>query len=90
MKDIPHTHHKKGKKDKEHEMTTGQITLLQHPSVIECCVLGLPDKDYGERVCAIIVLQPNSKATPPDDSKPTMSLDELRTWAKDKLAPYKV
>ncbi|XP_023000346.1 malonate--CoA ligase [Cucurbita maxima] len=67
-----------------------ESVILQHPSVIECCVLGLPDKDYGERVCAIIVLHPNSKATPPDQSKPNMSLDDLRTWAKDKLAPYKI
>ena len=63
---------------------------MQHPSVIECCVLGLPDKDYGERVCAIVVLQANMKTTIPDGSNPSMSLDELRTWAKDKLAPYKV
>ncbi|CAK9310499.1 unnamed protein product [Citrullus colocynthis] len=64
--------------------------ILQHLSVIECCVLGLPDKDQGERVCAIIVLQPNTKMTMPDESKPTMSLHELPTWAKDKLAPYKL
>ncbi|XP_022152972.1 malonate--CoA ligase isoform X2 [Momordica charantia] len=67
-----------------------ESVILQHPSVIECCVLGLPDKDYGERVCAIIVLEPNFKRTPPDDSKPAITLLELRTWARDKLAPYKL
>ncbi|KAA0046889.1 malonate--CoA ligase isoform X1 [Cucumis melo var. makuwa] len=67
-----------------------ESVILQHPSVTECCVLGLPDKDYGERVCAIVVLQANTKTTIPDGSNPSMSLDELRTWAKDKLAPYKL
>ncbi|CDY28376.1 BnaC01g35460D [Brassica napus] len=32
-----------------------ESTLLEHPTVAECCVLGLPDKDYGEAVTAIIM-----------------------------------
>lgn len=61
-------------------------TFLQHPNVSECCVLGVPDKDYGEIVCAIIV--PAAKSE--EESKPALSLAELSTWAKTKLAPYKV
>lgn len=61
-------------------------TFLQHPTVSECCVLGLPDKDYGEIVCAIIV--PKEKQD--KESKPPLSLEELSNWAKNKLAPYKV
>lgn len=63
--------------------------LPQHPSVSECCVLGLPDKDYGEVVCAIVV--PNANGKKEEEAfQPIMSLGELQDWAKDKLAPYKV
>ncbi|KAL0415213.1 UNVERIFIED_CONTAM: Malonate--CoA ligase [Sesamum latifolium] len=32
-----------------------EAVLLEHRTISECCVLGLPDKDYGEAVCAIII-----------------------------------
>ncbi|CAI0423190.1 unnamed protein product [Linum tenue] len=64
--------------------------LLEHTSVAECCVLGLPDKDYGDAVCAIIVLNEESKKQQDKESKPALSLEELREWAKEKLAPYKL
>lgn len=63
---------------------------MQHPVVAECCVLGLPDKDYGEAVCAIIVPKADAKVKQEEDLKPVISLEELRSWAKEKLAPYKV
>lgn len=63
---------------------------MQHPTVAECCVLGLPDKDYGEAVTAIIVPETEAKKKREDESKPVMTLEELNGWAKDKLAPYKV
>ncbi|KAM7254659.1 hypothetical protein ACFE04_004039 [Oxalis oulophora] len=66
-----------------------ESVLLEHPIVAECCVLGLPDKDYGDAVTAIIV--PSEEAKKKDEnSKPVLSLEELRAWAKDKLAPYKL
>ncbi|KAF2559074.1 hypothetical protein F2Q68_00017599, partial [Brassica cretica] len=67
-----------------------ESTLLEHPTVAECCVLGLPDKDYGEAVTAIIVAEAGAKRKRDDESKPVMTLEELCGWAKDKLAPYKV
>ena len=63
---------------------------MQHPIVSECCVLGLPDKAYGEAVCAIIVPEADAKRNQGEESKPVISLEELSTWAKDRLAPYKV
>ncbi|CAN1824862.1 Probable CoA ligase CCL8 [Linum perenne] len=60
--------------------------LLEHPSVRECCVLGLPDKDFGEAVSAIIVLTEECNKEP----KGAITLEGLREWAKDKLAPYKL
>ncbi|KAL0743286.1 hypothetical protein Bca4012_084799 [Brassica carinata] len=64
-----------------------ESTLLEHPTVAECCVLGLPDKDYGEAVTAIIVAEKRKRE---DESKPVMTIEELCGWAKDKLAPYKL
>ncbi|KAL9463462.1 hypothetical protein AB3S75_001300 [Citrus x aurantiifolia] len=66
-----------------------ESVLLEHPAVAECCVLGLPDKDYGDAVSAIIVLEEEAKRDQ-EKSKPVLSLQELCTWAKDKLAPYKL
>ncbi|KAH9665908.1 Malonate--CoA ligase [Citrus sinensis] len=66
-----------------------ESVLLEHPAVAECCVLGLPDKDYGDAVSAIIVLEEKAKRDQ-EKSKPVLSLQELCTWAKDKLAPYKL
>lgn len=62
----------------------------QHPVVSECCVLGLPDKDYGEAVTAIIVPEADAKQRAKEEFKPAVCLEELQLWAKDKLAPYKV
>ncbi|XP_056845320.1 malonate--CoA ligase isoform X4 [Raphanus sativus] len=67
-----------------------ESTLLEHPTVAECCVLGLPDKDYGEAVTAIIVAECGAKRKREEESKPVLTLEELCGWAKDKLAPYKL
>ncbi|KAF8407072.1 hypothetical protein HHK36_006197 [Tetracentron sinense] len=53
-------------------------------------VLGLPDKDYGEPVCAIIVPGEDVKRRREEESKPAISLEELGAWAKDKLEPHKI
>lgn len=63
---------------------------MQHPTVEECCVLGLPDKDYGEAVSAIIVPAAEAKKKREEESRPVISLEELCSWAQEKLAPYKV
>lgn len=52
--------------------------------------MGLPDKDYGDAVCAIIVQDEAEKRKIEEQLKPALSLEELREWAKGKLAPYKV
>lgn len=64
--------------------------IVQHPAISECCVLGLPDKAYGEAVTAIIVPDMEVKKVREKDLKPAITLDELCSWAKQKLAPYKV
>ncbi len=54
--------------------------LFAHPGVQECTVIGLPDKEWGERVTALII------------PKPGQSLDtqELNRYLKCHLSPFKV
>mmetsp|Transcript_35345 Transcript_35345/g.57200 ORF Transcript_35345/g.57200 Transcript_35345/m.57200 type:complete len:565 (+) Transcript_35345:30-1724(+) len=54
--------------------------LLTLPSIAEAAVVGVPDDEWGERVGAIVALKPGH----------TLTLDELRKWGKEKMAPYKV
>ncbi|XP_057773093.1 probable CoA ligase CCL8 isoform X2 [Salvia miltiorrhiza] len=67
-----------------------EAVLLEHPTISECCVLGLPDKAYGEAVTAIVIPDSEIKRKRDEELKPALSLEELSTWAKEKLAPYKI
>nr|GMC78193.1 Malonate--CoA ligase [Ipomoea batatas] len=67
-----------------------EAILLEHPAISECCVLGLPDKDYGEAVCAIVVPEAELKQKLELESRSVLTLQELSAWAKEKLAPYKI
>ena len=55
-------------------------TLREHPAVLECAVVGVPDDEWGERVAAALVIRDGE---PPD-------LEELRAWAKERMAVHKV
>lgn len=52
--------------------------------------MGLLDKDYGEIVCAIVVPDVEAKRKQEEEKRPAISLEELCSGAKHKLAPYKV
>ncbi|MBW4677891.1 MAG: acyl-CoA synthetase [Desmonostoc geniculatum HA4340-LM1] len=54
--------------------------LRTHPDIQECAVVGVADIEWGERVCAALVLQGSQ----------TLTLESLRSWAKEQLAVYKV
>jgi len=54
--------------------------LYMRPEVQECAVVGLPDKDWGERVTAFIVLY---KDQPPDPAA-------LKAYLKKHLAGFKI
>ena len=52
--------------------------LRTHPAIAQCAVVGVEDDEWGERVAACLVV------------KEELTLDELRDWAKQLLAVYKV
>jgi fatty-acyl-CoA synthase len=54
--------------------------LFRHPKIAQAQVFGVPDKKYGEEVCAWIVLKPGEMA----------SEEEIRAFCRDQIAHYKV
>jgi bile acid-coenzyme A ligase len=58
-----------------------ETALIDHPKVADVVVIGLKDEEWGRRVHAIV--QPADAADPP-------TVDEIRTYAKSRLHPYKV
>lgn len=52
--------------------------LSGHPDVDECSVVGVTDPDWGEAICAAIV------------ARRGVTREELRDWARERLAPYKL
>jgi long-chain acyl-CoA synthetase len=54
--------------------------LYCHPEVEECAVIGLPDKEWGERVLALITPKPGR----------TIDTKQLKSYLKSQLSPFKV
>ncbi len=54
--------------------------LYTIPEVSECSAVGLPDKEWGERVAAFIKLKPGQK----------IAADKIKAYLKTKMAPFKV
>lgn len=57
-----------------------ESVLFGHEAVAEVAVIGLPDEKWGEAVTAIVALNEGH----------TLTLEELRDYAVDKLARYKL
>ena len=56
-----------------------EATLVQHPAVLEAAVIGVPDADGLVKSKAYVVVKNGS----------TVTDAELKSFVKDKLAPYK-
>lgn len=54
--------------------------LYGHPAVAEVAVVGTPHEKWGEAVTAVVALRPGA----------TLDLEELREFARDKLAAFKL
>jgi len=54
--------------------------LRTHPAIADCAVVGVEHHDWGQKVCVAAELVPGG----------LLGLEELREWARDRLAPYKV
>jgi len=50
------------------------------PEVRECAVIGLPDKEWGEKVTAVMVPKPGREVVP----------GEVKAFLKSRLSPFKV
>ncbi len=54
--------------------------LYARPEVEECAIIGLPDKEWGERVAAFIVTKKGQSFVP----------EEIKAFLKSRLSPFKV
>ncbi|XP_041792290.1 malonate--CoA ligase ACSF3, mitochondrial isoform X1 [Chelmon rostratus] len=54
--------------------------LLAHPDIIDVAVIGAPDATWGQKVTAVVQLKKGQ----------SMSLPELKTWAREHMAPYSI
>ena len=56
-----------------------EASLLEHPSVREVAVVGVPDDDLGQRITAFVVLRPGEPEDP----------DSLTRFVAENLSPHK-
>lgn len=49
-------------------------------AVVECSVVGAPDKRWGERVIAVVVLKPGA----------TLSLEDVQSFCRGRIANFKI
>ena len=70
-------------KHKGYRVSASEIesTLQEHPAVVACCAVGVPDEKVGERIKAYVVLK--------EDIKGITGYDLIK-WCRQTLVSYKV
>lgn len=61
--------------------TKVESVLLKHDAVSECCVVGIPDENVGEKIKAFVVPTKNGE---------NVNVEELIEWCNARLASYEV
>jgi len=57
-----------------------EAVLCDHPEISDVGVIGVPDREYGEQVCAFVVLKEGAK----------VSKKEIQSFCRENLAGYKI
>lgn len=57
-----------------------EVALADHPAVADLAVVGMPDSQWGEVICAVLVLAPG---------EPAPTVDDLRAHCDGRLASFK-
>ena len=52
--------------------------LRTHPKIRDCGVVGVPDDEWGELICASLILESKD-----------IDIEQLKVWVKEKLPSYK-
>lgn len=55
-----------------------ETCLLGHPDIADCAVVGIADGTWGQKIAAVVRLNDGA----------SLSLEDLRDWAREKLPPY--
>jgi len=58
--------------------------LIQMPGVRDCAVFGIPDEEFGERICAHVEPVPNTERSAGLDAA------RVQAWLRERVASYKV
>ena len=59
---------------------TVENILLQHPDISDVTIIGIPDKEYGQRLKAFVVAEKNTQITEND----------ILNWLKNKVARFQM
>ena len=57
-----------------------ESVLVNMPGVIDCAVIGIPDDEFGERLCAFVEPEPGA----------ALEADAVRAFLRGHLADYKI